>query len=72
VLGKEWSIIAKDPVRKVNLVDFDAAHARKKGLSIVTADTIVMTADGQEILLRAHQSASNPSTSTTLLSEIQL
>jgi hypothetical protein len=31
-----------------------------------------MTADGQEILLCAHQSVSNPSTSTTLLSEIQM
>jgi hypothetical protein len=72
VLGQEWLIIAMDPVRKINLVGFDAAHARKKGLSIVTADTIVMTADGQEIILRAHQSVSNKSTSTTLLSEIRM
>jgi hypothetical protein len=30
VLGQEWLIIAMDPVRKINLVGFDAAHARKK------------------------------------------
>lgn len=71
VLGKEWLIVSSDPIRKVNLVGFDAAHARKKGLSIVTADTIARTADGNEIILRAHQSVSNPSTSTTQLSEVQ-
>jgi hypothetical protein len=72
VLGKEYSIVATDPVRKVNLIGFDETYARKKGLSIVTADTLVRTADGDEIILRAHQSVSNPSTSTTFLSEVQL
>ena len=65
-------VVSSDPIRKVNLVGFDAAHARKKGLSIVIADTIARTADGNEIILRAHQSVSNPSTSTTLLSEVQM
>jgi hypothetical protein len=72
VLGKEWRIQAVDPVRRVNLVGFDAAYARKKGLSIVTADTIVRTDEGCDIILRAYQSVSNPSTSTALLAENQL
>jgi hypothetical protein len=72
VLGKEWRILAIDPVRKVNLVGFDALHARKKGLSIVTVDTILRTDAGEDIMLRAYQSVSNPSTSTALLAENQL
>jgi hypothetical protein len=68
----EESPYEEDPVRKVNLVGFDAEHARKKGLSVVTADTIAQPIDGSEIILRAHQSVSNPTTSTTLLSEVQL
>jgi hypothetical protein len=71
VLGKKWRILAIDPVRKVNLVGFDALHARKKELSIVTANTIVRT-DAGEVILRAYQSVSNPSTSTALLAENQL
>jgi hypothetical protein len=72
VLGSEWRIVSSDPVRKVNLVGFDAAYASKRGLSIVTADTIAKTVEGKEIILRSHQSVSNPSTSTTLLSEVQI
>jgi hypothetical protein len=72
VLGKEWRIVSSDPIRKVNLVGFDAAYASKRGLSIVTADTIAKTVEGEEIILRSHQSVSNPSTSTTLLSEVQI
>jgi hypothetical protein len=72
VLGQEWLIVSTDPIKKINLVGFDAAYARKRGLSIVTADTIVPTEDGDETILRASQSFSNPSTSTTLLSEVQL
>jgi hypothetical protein len=56
----------------VNLVRFDPAHAKKRGLAIVTADTIVRTTDEKEIIIRAHQAVSNPSTSTTLLSENQM
>jgi hypothetical protein len=40
VLGCEWLVVSKDPVRKVNVIGFDAEHARKKGLSVFTADTI--------------------------------
>jgi hypothetical protein len=72
VLGREWLVVSNDPVRKVNVIGFDAEHARKKGLSVVTADTIAKTVDGREIILRSHQSVSNPSTTTTLLSEVQL
>lgn len=43
-------------MRQVNLVGFDAAHARKQGLSVVTADTIAKTIDGIEIILLAQQS----------------
>jgi hypothetical protein len=68
VLGREWLVIATDPVRKVNLVGFDAEHANKKSLSVVTADTIAKTEDGREIILRAYQSVSNPTTATTLSS----
>jgi hypothetical protein len=35
-------------------------------------DTIAKTKDGMEVILRAHQSVSNPSTRTTPLSEVQL
>jgi hypothetical protein len=45
VLGKEWLVVSKDPIQKVNLVGFDAEHAHKRGLSIVTADTIARTDD---------------------------
>jgi hypothetical protein len=50
---EEQELLKKLPVRRVNLVGFDAEHARKRGLSIVTADTIVKTKDGKEIILRA-------------------
>jgi hypothetical protein len=43
------------------LVGFDAEHARKRGLSIVMADTITGTMDGNEIILRAHHSVSTSS-----------
>jgi hypothetical protein len=72
VLGRKWLIIAKDAVRNVNLMGFDAEHVRKKGLSEVNADTIVMTIDWMEIILGANLSVSNPSTTTALLSEVQL
>jgi hypothetical protein len=72
VLCREWMIVSTAPVPFLNLVGFDAAHARTKGLSAVTADTIARTVDGNETILRAHQSLSNSSTSTTLLSEAQL
>jgi hypothetical protein len=51
VLGKEWLIVSKDTIRNVNLVGFDAAHAHKKGLSIVTAGTITRTLDGNYVLI---------------------
>jgi hypothetical protein len=72
ILGKEWLIIAQDPVRRVNLVGFDPRHARKQGLAIVTADNIVATETGNEIIIRVHQAVLNPTTSTRLLSENQL
>jgi hypothetical protein len=72
VLEKEWLIVLRDTIRKVNLIGFDAAHAREQGLSVVTVDTIAKTKDGEKIILRAHQSVSNPSTNTLLLSEVQL
>jgi hypothetical protein len=56
----------------VNLIGVNAAHARKQGLSVVTADTIAKTKDGDKIILRAHLAVSNPSTTTALLSEVQL
>lgn len=51
---------------------FDAEYARKRGLTIVTADIITRAMGIREIILRAHQSVSNLSTATTLLSEVQL
>jgi hypothetical protein len=72
VLGRDWPIVSEDPFRRINLVGFDAAHAQKRGLRLVTVDTIAMTVEGQEVILRAHQSVSNPSTRTTLLSEVQM
>jgi hypothetical protein len=71
VLGRDWLIVSEDPLRRINLIGFDAAYAQKRGLLLVTADTIVMTEDGQEVILRAHQSVSNPLTRTTLLSEVR-
>jgi hypothetical protein len=56
VLGHQMLVVSTDPLRRINLVGLDAAHAMKKGLSIVTADTIAQTADGTEVILRAHQS----------------
>jgi hypothetical protein len=50
VLSKEWLVIATDPVTRVNLVGFDPAHAKKRRLAIVTADTIVRTTDEKEII----------------------
>jgi hypothetical protein len=55
ILGKEWLVIAQDPVRRDNLVGFDPRHAWKQGLAIVTADTIVATETGNEIIIRAKQ-----------------
>jgi hypothetical protein len=39
---------------------------------VETADTIAKTKDGDELILRTRQSVTNPSTTTTLLSEVQL
>jgi hypothetical protein len=72
VLGRDWLIVSEDPFRHISLVGFDAAHAQKRDLRLVTVDTIGMTEDGQEVILRAHQSVSNPSTRTALLSDVQM
>jgi hypothetical protein len=43
----------------------------KKGLATVIAGTISQTEVGAEIILRPHQSVSNPFTKATLLTEVQ-
>ena len=53
------------------MVDHRSGTCEEEGIIGVTADTIAKTTDGIEVILRAHQSVSNPSTATTLLSEVQ-
>ena len=71
VVGNGWAVFIKTD-RKANLVGFDSHYARKKGLPIVTADTVVKTQDGTEIILRAHETVYNEGSPTTLISEFQV
>jgi hypothetical protein len=69
VIGEGWHI-DHFTERRANLVGFDK-RARKEGLPIVTALTIVQTTNGMH-LLRASDVVYNQGSSTTLLSEFQL
>lgn len=74
LLGHEWLVVAIEPLRNIDLVGFDAAHVRTKGLSLVTVKTNARTEDGDETILRKHQSFSNPTAKTaktTLLAAAQ-
>jgi len=71
VLGDGWTVISSTH-RKANLVGFDARSARKNGLDVVSACAIVESAEGDDILLIAHESVSNPGSRITLLSEFQI
>ena len=69
VIGEGWHIDHLTE-RRANLIGFDK-RARKEGLPIVTALTIVQTATGTH-LLRASDVVYNQGSRTTLLSEFQL
>ena len=71
VVGTGWKVIATTN-RKANLVGFDSNYARKKGLPIVTADTVVRLIDASEAIIRAHESVYNAGSPTTLISEFQV
>ena len=71
VVGIGWKIVIKT-TRKANLVGFDSNYARKKGLPIVTADTVVRLKNGSEVIIRAHETVYNEGSPTTLISEFQV
>jgi hypothetical protein len=71
VVGTGWKVIATT-TRKANLVGFDSNYARKKGLPIVTADTVVRLQDSSEAIIRAHETVYNEGSPTTLISEFQV
>jgi hypothetical protein len=71
VVGNGWSVFLATG-RKANLVGFDSNFARKKGLPIVTADTVVLTEKKKEVIIRAHETVYNEGSPTTLISEFQV
>jgi hypothetical protein len=71
IVGNGWKIVIKT-ARKANLVGFDSNYAKKKGLPIVTADTVVRLQDQSEIIIRAHETVYNKGSPTTLISEFQV
>ena len=58
--------------RKANLDGFDSKYAWKRGLPIVTADTVVRLQDESEVIIRAHETVYNEGSPTTLISEFQV
>ena len=72
VAGKGWRILYIDPHRRANVVGFDHATARKNGLEIVTAITLIIHPDGSKYLLKGYEMVSNPTSRNTLLSVTQL
>jgi hypothetical protein len=71
VVGNGWKIVIKT-ARRANLVGFDSNYARKKGLPIVTADTVVRLQDQSEVIIMAHETVYNEGSPTTLISEFQV
>ena len=71
VIGAGWKITHYYG-RTVNLVGFDSEYARKKNLSLVSAETVVVHPTEGPHLLRIHQAVYNPTAKCTLLSEYQL
>jgi hypothetical protein len=72
VFGDGWAVRAVISKGRHKLVGFDSQAARKKGLDLVTADTLTSTADGQPVILRGHYGVHNPGSSTTLISDAQI
>jgi hypothetical protein len=72
VFGDGWAVRAVISKGRHNLVGFDSQAARKKGLDLVTADTLTSTAEGQPVILRGHYGVHNPGSSTTLISDAQI
>ena len=70
VLGDGWHIESHTS-RTANIVGFDTKVARKGGLPIVTALTVV-NHNGHDILLRVNEGVYNAGNPTTLLSEFQM
>ena len=69
--GKHWHVLSYTN-RKVNVIGFDPASARKNNLPIVSACTVVKDKKGKEYLLEVHEAVLNMSSNTTLLSEFQM
>ena len=60
VIGRGWKIDSYYGP-KINLVGFNSQWAKKKDLSICTADTILEHPHHGELLIRIHQAVHNPS-----------
>ena len=71
VSGRGWEIDSYYGP-KINLVGFDSQWAKKKDLSICTADTILEHPHHGKLLIRIHKAVHNPSAQDTLLLEYQL
>jgi hypothetical protein len=70
-VGNGWSVFLSTD-RKAILVGFDSNFARKKGVPIVTADTVVMMDNNTEVIIRAHETVYNEGSPTALVSEFQV
>ena len=71
VIGDGWYVIAYTQ-RMANIIGFDEYSARKHGLPIVTASTLVELPDGRKMIITIHEAVYNKGSRTTLLSNFQL
>lgn len=69
--GLHWQVEHEDTFRKANVVGFDQQTARKFGLPIVQAVTMMQHPDQTWTMIRAPEAIFNKEASMTLLSEYQ-
>ena len=71
VIGDGWYVTSYTQ-RTANIVGFDEYSARKHGLPIVSASTLVELTDGTKLIITIHEAVYNKGSRTTLLSNFQL
>jgi hypothetical protein len=67
-----WVVRSVHSTGRHNLICFDTQATLKKGLDLITTDTLTSTDDGQFVILRGHYGVHNPGSSTTLISDAQI
>jgi putative aminopeptidase FrvX len=72
VLGTGWRFLEIFEHRKVNIVDFDEANARKYGCHIGTAVSAITDTTTTDYLMVAHEAVENRWSCTSFLSVMEI